>query len=208
MSLRWTILNGFQHNSRFLVPGKACGILWLASRVSSRWRCIGLGALCLLLAGCLATENPADTATDTWSVRCTPSILVPEHHGCHAWIALEDRALAVFPEGAQWLIATGWIGVNHQLLQATLDVSGFPAGLRKSVRAEHGYCAGSVCWIEVSTEELLKLTQKRLIRVELTRVFVNEEGQYRRGTRGFHAPTQGLTAALQQITPVSSDTTL
>ena len=122
-------------------------------------------------------------------------MLVPDADRCYASLARTGTPLAFVPEGNGWLFAGAWSGEAFQLIQATLDVP----GLRRSVRAEDGYCSGPICWIEFTDREASRLSQRGSFRVELTRVVYSEEGRMRRGTTGFHVPTRGLESALERL---------
>jgi len=130
-----------------------------------------------------------------WEYRCDPSMLVMESARCHAALDREETPLAFIPEGDGWLFAGAWTSDDYQLIQSTLDIP----GLRRAVRAEDGYCAGPICWIEFTDAEVSKIARRGSFRVELTRVFHSEEGRMRRGTTGFHVPTRGLSDALERM---------
>lgn len=130
-----------------------------------------------------------------WEDRCEPSMLVFERDRCYAALDREGTPLAFIPEGDGWLFAAAWIGEDFQLIQSTVDIP----GLRRTVRAENGFCAGPMCWIEFTDAELAKIARRGSFRVELSRVFYSEEGRMRRGTTGFHAPTRGLSDALDRL---------
>lgn len=130
-----------------------------------------------------------------WDYSCEPSLLVMEPDRCHAGLDREGTPLAFAPEGDGWLFAGAWTSDEFQLIQATLDIP----RLRRSVRAEDGYCAGPICWIEFTDAEVKRIAQRGSFRVELTRVFHSEEGRMRRGTIGFHVPTRGLSDALERL---------
>ncbi len=130
-----------------------------------------------------------------WEYRCAPSPLVPESERCHAALDREGTPMAFIPEGDGWLFAAAWIGEDFQLIQSTLDTP----TLRRSVRAEDGYCAGPICWIEFSDAQMSRIERRGSFRVELTRVFYSEEGRMRRGTTGFHVPARGLPEALERL---------
>jgi len=142
-----------------------------------------------LLAAC------GDFLPGQWEYRCAPSMLVMESDRCHAALDREETPLAFIPEGDGWLFAGAWTSDDYQLIQATLDIP----GLRRAVRAEDGYCAGPICWIEFTDAEVSKIARRGSLRVELTRVFHSEEGRMRRGTTGFHVPTRGLSDVLERL---------
>jgi hypothetical protein len=143
----------------------------------------------LMLTGC-SPRLPGH-----WEHSCEPSTLVPDRDRCHASLKLEDTALAFVREADGWLLAAAWESPDFRMLQATIDIP----GLRKSVRAENGFCSADVCWIELTRDEAAKLSTRRHFRVELTRVFLREAGGMRRGTTGFSATTAGLAQALERI---------
>lgn len=147
------------------------------------------GALVALLSAC------GDFLPGQWEYRCEPSMLVLERDRCYAALDREGTPLAFIPEGDGWLFAAAWTGDDYQLIQSTLDIP----GLRRAVRAEDGYCAGPICWIEFTDAEVSKVARRGSFRVELTRVFYSEEGRMRRGTTGFHAPSRGLSEALERL---------
>lgn len=159
-------------------------------------RCTPLGlrvatvtAAVTLLSAC------GDFLPGQWEYRCEPSMLVMESGLCHAALDREETPLAFVPEGEGWLFAGAWTGDDFQLIQSTLDIP----GLRRSVRAEDGYCAGPICWIEFTDAEVSKIARRGSFRVELTRVFHSEEGRMRRGTTGFHVPVRGLPESLERL---------
>ncbi|MBS0003416.1 MAG: hypothetical protein KFF45_10115 [Thioalkalivibrio sp.] len=130
-----------------------------------------------------------------WEYSCAPSLLVLETEHCHARLEREGTPLAFIPEGDDWLFAAAWTGEDFQLIQTTLDTP----TLRQSVRAEDGYCAGPICWIEFTDAQVSRIARRGSFRVELTRVFYTEEGRMRRGTTGFHVPVRGLPEALEHL---------
>lgn len=122
-------------------------------------------------------------------------MLVMESDRCHAALDREDTPLAFIPESDGWLFAGAWTSEDYLLIQATIDIP----GLRRSVRAEDGYCAGPTCWIELTDAEVSRIARRGSFRVELTRVFYSEDGRMRRGTTGFHVPVRGLPEALESL---------
>ncbi len=163
----------------------------IANRAGARLglRMATAAAAVTLLAAC------GDFLPGQWEYRCEPSMLVMESGGCHAALDREGTPLAFIPEGDGWLFAGAWTSDDYQLIQSTLDIP----GLRRAVRAEDGYCAGPICWIEFTDAEVSKIARRGSFRVELTRVFHSEEGRMRRGTTGFHVPTRGLSDALERL---------
>lgn len=124
-----------------------------------------------------------------WQESCQGSLLAPEQpEFCHARLDAGDLALALIPEGHGWILATGWMQEDYQLVQSSFDA----ARIRRTVRVETGWCQGSICWMEFTDQELGRWMKRPYIRLELTRVFFNEEGRMRRGTKAFTAPTTHL----------------
>jgi hypothetical protein len=152
-------------------------------------RIVIAAAAVILLSAC------GDFIPGQWEYNCGRSMLVMEADRCHVALDRDETPLAFIPEGDGWLFAGAWAGENYQLIQATLDIP----GLRRTVRAEGGYCAGPICWIEFTDAEVLKIARRGSFRVELTRVFRSDEGRMRRGTTGFHVPTRGLSDALERL---------
>lgn len=137
-----------------------------------------------------------------WEVVCEPSFLAPESStGCYARLNSGTLALALLPEDNHWLLASAWMEEDFLLVQSSFDAT----FLRRTVRAENGFCLGRTCWMEFSTEEVQRWAQRSNVRIELTRVFWNEEGRMRRGTKAFSAPTRGLPDILQNGLEPSPD---
>jgi len=152
--------------------------------------------LLILLSGC------GQGLEGEWREDCQPSLLVPERlEYCHARLDAGDLALALIPEKDLWILATGWMQEDYQLVQSSFDA----ARLRRTVRAEAGWCSGSICWMEFTDQELRKWMKRPSLRIELTRVFLNEEGRMRRGTKAFNAPTTNLEEWVRRGLTVAPD---
>jgi hypothetical protein len=157
-------------------------------------RIVIAAAAVILLSAC------GDFIPGQWEHNCKRSMLVMDSDRCHVALDREGTPLAFIPEGDGWLFAAAWTSEDYPLIQATFDIP----GLRRAVRAEGGYCAGPICWIEFTDAEVSKVARRGSFRVELTRVLHSEDGRMRRGTTGFHVPTRGLSDALQRLRTESS----
>jgi len=151
--------------------------------------------LTLVLVGATLLTACSDHVEGLWTYSCERSALVPDGDRCHARLELEHNTLAVIPEADGWLLAASWIGEDYHLIQANFDIP----GLRKTVRQEDGYCAGPTCWIEFSDAEISRISQRGVWRIEVTRVFESETGGMRRGTRGLHTTSRGLSDVLSTL---------
>lgn len=152
--------------------------------------------LVALLSGC------GQGLDGEWRESCQPSLLAPEQPKfCHAHLDAGTLALALIPEGDGWILATGWMQEDYQLVQSSFDA----ARIRRTVRVETGWCSGPVCWMEFTDQELERWMKRPYFRIELTRVFFNEEGRMRRGTRAFTAPTTNLEAWVRRGPTTVSD---